>query len=244
MSASILNNDSRVRRATFYMQRRPQFRRSISLQFRTQFRLFMHQFRIGFTRLHSTNSTTACLSPLSPQPKQNHWMSLCKHEQKKFLCKPAEEQNPRLTTGSPAVDHRFTTVFPLVYPRFIRSLQAVRKAFFIPGMQSRTPTQSCLCKPFSFRGCLGICEIFVYLYNVVCACYGLVASHIVHLGIARSTCGAHWTCFKQSCEARFVILYCFPDILGMRGLQRQTGVGLLVGIQERRALFVLVTNRL
>ena len=34
-----------------------------------QFHLFIHPFRIGFTRFHSTNSTTAFLAPLSPQTK-------------------------------------------------------------------------------------------------------------------------------------------------------------------------------
>ena len=32
-----------------------------------------------------------------------------------------------------------------------------------------------------------ICEVSVYLYNVACARNGLVASHIVHLGIMRTT---------------------------------------------------------
>ena len=32
-----------------------------------------------------------------------------------------------------------------------------------------------------------ICEVRVDLYNVVCARNGLVASHIVHLGIMRTT---------------------------------------------------------
>ena len=50
-------------------------------------------------------------------------------------------------------------------------------------------------------------EVLVYLYNVVCARNGLVASHIVHLGIMRTTCGAHWTCFEQNWHARFVMLY-------------------------------------
>ena len=52
-----------------------------------------------------------------------------------------------------------------------------------------------------------ICEVRVYLYNAVCARNGLVASHIVHLGTIRTTCGAHRTRFKQSCHARFVMLY-------------------------------------
>ena len=52
-----------------------------------------------------------------------------------------------------------------------------------------------------------MCEVRVYLYNVVCARNGQVASHIVHLGIMRTICGAQWTCFKQSCHARFVMVY-------------------------------------
>ena len=34
------------------------------------------------------------------------WVCPWKHEQRKFLCKPMEEQNPRLTTGLSAISKR------------------------------------------------------------------------------------------------------------------------------------------
>ena len=48
---------------------------------------------------------------------------------KEFLCKPAEEQNQRLTTGTRSPLHSW--------------------------MQTSRPTPICLCKPFSSQGCPG-----------------------------------------------------------------------------------------
>ena len=61
---------------------------------------------IGFTRFHSTNSTTAFLAPLSPQTKSNSLNIPLQARTKEFLCKPAGEQNPQLTTGLSAVYHQ------------------------------------------------------------------------------------------------------------------------------------------
>ena len=59
---------------------------------------------------------------------------------KEFLCKPAEEQNPRLTTG-----------LPPVYQRFITGTKSALRSW----MPNNRSTPFCLCKPFSSQGCPG-----------------------------------------------------------------------------------------
>ena len=100
----------------------------------------LHPFGIGFTRFHSTNSTTAFLAPLSPQTKSNSLNIPLQARTKEFLCKPAEEQNPRLTTG-----------LPPVYQRFITGTKSALRSW----MPTSRSTPFCLCKPFSSQGCPG-----------------------------------------------------------------------------------------
>ena len=58
----------------------------------------------------------------SSESRTLSWTSLRKHEQSNSYLKPTEGQNPRLTSGWPAV-----------YLRFIRGWSAGRKALFVPG---------------------------------------------------------------------------------------------------------------
>ena len=59
---------------------------------------------------------------------------------REILCKPMEEQNPRLTRGlSP------------VYPRFITGTASVLRCWLLTSV----PKSICLCKPFSCKACPG-----------------------------------------------------------------------------------------
>ena len=57
-----------------------------------------------------------------------------------ILCKPMEEQSPRLTTGSQPV-----------HPRFITGTRSALRSW----MPTSRPMPFCLCKPFSSQGCPG-----------------------------------------------------------------------------------------
>ena len=59
---------------------------------------------------------------------------------KEFLCKPAEEQNQRLTRGSSAV-----------HPWFISGTKSALRSWLLTSV----PTPFCLCKPFSCKACPG-----------------------------------------------------------------------------------------
>ena len=59
----------------------------------------------------------------------------------KILCKPMEEQNPRLTTGSSPV-----------YQRLITGTRSALSSWLLTS----GPTPFCLCKPFSCKACPGM----------------------------------------------------------------------------------------
>ena len=62
------------------------------------------------------------------------------------LCKPMEEQSPRLTTGSSAV-----------YQRFITGARSALSSW----LPTSGTTPFCLCKPFSCKACSGIMMILM-----------------------------------------------------------------------------------
>ena len=68
----------------------------------------------------------------------------------KIQCKPMEEQNPRLTTGSSPV-----------YQRFITGTRSALSSWLLTS----GPTPFCLCKPFSCKACPGTKEKHT-TYNV------------------------------------------------------------------------------
>ena len=87
----------------------------------------------------------------SLQPARVSWTTVLniplQARTKEILCKPMEEQNPRLTRGSSAV-----------YPRFISGTASALRSWLLTSV----PTPICLCKPFSCKACLGtsnICRI-------------------------------------------------------------------------------------
>ena len=69
-----------------------------------------------------------------------------------ILCKPMEEENPRLTTGSSPV-----------YQRFITGTRSALSSWLLTSGQ----TPICLRKPFSCKACLGICSPSVSMNNQI-----------------------------------------------------------------------------
>ena len=134
MSASILNNilESEEPRST---QRRPQamIRPAIS-PVCTCISNWFH--------LVPLDELDDCILGISVSPYQGNSLNMPSQARtKEFLFKPAEEQNPRLTTG-----------LPPVYPRFITGTKSALRSW----MPTSRSTLICLCKPFSSQGCPGI----------------------------------------------------------------------------------------
>ena len=162
MSESILNTNFRVRKATCFMQWCLQLRRSILPKFRAQFRLFIHHYRIVFIRLQTTNSTTACLSLLSPKKKESIGClrastnkGNCFINRWKNKARAQPPVHPLFTTGSPPFLHRFICGLSAVYQQDEKrssflECSSVHRHFLV------------FAKPFFFRGCPGICEELVY----------------------------------------------------------------------------------
>ena len=79
----------------------------------------------------------------SPQESKTRRLNVSPEAQTSdILCKPMEEQSPRLNRGSSPVRHRFIT--------------GTRSALS-SWLPISVPTPICLCKPFSCRACPGIC---------------------------------------------------------------------------------------
>ena len=91
--------------------------------------------------------------------------------------------------------------------------------------------------------------MYVCMYVCVCMCIYIYIYISTHMHACMHACiHACMYVFMYLCMCVYTYIYIYIYILGNalheKGLQRQTGVDLLVSSQERRALFVPVINRL
>ena len=96
----------------------------------------------GRTRCQQNCSPRRQASLAPPKASQVHRLNIfAEARTSEILCKPMEEQSPRLTTGSSAV-----------YPRFMSGTRSALFSWLLTG----GPTLFCPCKPFSCKACPGI----------------------------------------------------------------------------------------
>ena len=132
----------------------------------------------------------------------------------RILCKPREEQNPRLTRGLSAVYPQFISA---VDNRFIRGTTAALRSWLLTSV----PTPICLRKPFSCKACSGnrysnskVKDLFPLIFGILHAIYSVPPKYnikeriIFMLSYDAKTESVHLQCLNQ----RKKILYYLRSI--------------------------------